>query len=58
MTNAEFFAAVQHMNAAQVWAAWKQNRLQVGHVLAWQDRTGLYFNPDGSTFRPGQEVSA
>ncbi len=40
------------MTPAQIWAAWKNQELTVGDVLAYQARAGIYFNPDG-TFTTG-----
>ena len=38
---------IYEMDAAQIWAAWKNNLLTVGQVVAWQTFTGLYFNHKG-----------
>ena len=36
------------MTAAQIWAAWKSNRLTVGQVVSWQQHTGQYFDEQGN----------
>jgi hypothetical protein len=38
---------IHAMNAAQAWAAWKDQRLTVGQLSTWQQRHGIYFDPEG-----------
>lgn len=42
---------IHNMNAAQVWSAWKNNRLTVGQLATWQQRHGIYFNPAGEVVK-------
>lgn len=45
-----YTAEIDRMTAAQVWAAWKAQRLTVGQMATWQQRHGVTFDPEG---RPG-----
>jgi hypothetical protein len=36
-----------NMTPAEVWHAWKNQRLTVGQVVAWQQRHNYYFSPTG-----------
>lgn len=43
------FNITERTTAAQIWAAWKDNRLTMGEVADWQQRTGIYFDQEGNT---------
>lgn len=45
-----YTAEIDRMTAAQVWAAWKAQRLTVGQMATWQERHNVTFDPEG---RPG-----
>jgi hypothetical protein len=38
---------IHEMNAAQIWAAWKQQKITVHHLATWQQRHNYYFTPGG-----------
>lgn len=40
-------ADIHSMNAAQVWAAWKTQKITVGQLATWQQRHGINFDPTG-----------
>jgi hypothetical protein len=44
------FHITQRTTAAQIWAAWKNNRLTVGEVADWQQRHGIYFDQEGNIY--------
>jgi hypothetical protein len=39
---------IHSMNAAQVWEAWKNNRVTVGQLATWQQRHGGHFDTAGN----------
>lgn len=47
-----YTSEIHAMTPAQVWAAWKNQELTLGEMLAYQAHAGIYFNPDG-TFTTG-----
>ena len=40
-----------NMTAAQVWAAWKAQKLTAGELADWQQRHGCYFDERGGITR-------
>lgn len=43
--------AIDAMSAAQIWAAWRAGTVTVYHVATWQQRHGMYFDPNGGIHR-------
>jgi hypothetical protein len=36
------------LTAAQVWAAWKNQKITAGELADWQQRHGIYFDQEGN----------
>jgi len=37
------------LTAAQVWAAWKGQKITAGELADWQQRNKIYFDQEGNT---------
>ena len=38
---------IHEMNAAQIWAAWRLQKITAYHLATWQQRHNHYFSPTG-----------
>ena len=47
LENGQYTETIHAMTAPEIWAAWKNQLLNVGQVAAWQTRHNLFFNEKG-----------
>ena len=44
LENGKYTELIHSMDAGQIWAAWKNQKLNVGQVATWQQRHNYFFN--------------
>lgn len=47
LENGKYTETIHNMDAAQIWAAWKNQQLNVGQVATWQQQHNYYFDING-----------
>lgn len=47
LENGKYTETIHKMTAPEIWAAWKNQQLNVGQMLQWQTRHNIYFNEKG-----------
>lgn len=47
LENGKYTETIHAMAAREIWAAWKNQQLNAGQVVSWQQRHNTFFNSKG-----------
>lgn len=47
LESGNYTETIHAMTAPEIWAAWKNQQLNIGQVATWQQRHNIFFNSKG-----------